>query len=192
MPAALQRTIDGLRGLAQRQALGERSDRQLLQTFARTGDESAFALVVRRHGGLVLGVCRRLLGSLDDAEDAFQATFLVLARKAGEVAWQDCVRNWLHGVAYRVARKARAARQRRAHKERQAAPAASSLDAAWTEVSAVLDEELTSLPPRYRAPILLCCLEGKSREEAARELGWSEGSVKGRLERGRELLRRRL
>lgn len=198
MVQALKRTVDRLRQLASTPAStagqGERSDRQLLETFAKTGEESAFALVVRRHGALVLGVCRRVLGNVDDAEDAFQATFLVLARKAGQVPWHDSIRNWLHGVAYRIACKARAGRARRLRKEREAGQAstATALESAWAELRGVLDEELDRLPAKYRVPLLLCCLEGKTREEAADELGWSVGSVKGRLERGRDLLRERL
>jgi RNA polymerase sigma factor (sigma-70 family) len=186
--------VERLRQLAGQSGLGDRSDRQLLETFARTGEESAFALLVRRHGPLVLGVCRRVLGNAEDAEDAFQATFLVLARKAGHVPWHDSIRNWLYGVAFRVSRKARTLRAKRAERERQAAVQTpeSKLESAWAEVRGVLDEELQRLPAKYRSPLLLCCLEGKTREEAADELGWSPGSVKGRLERGRELLRQRL
>ncbi|MCI0682134.1 MAG: sigma-70 family RNA polymerase sigma factor [Gemmataceae bacterium] len=202
MAQALTKTVARLRELAARPFPGERTDRQLLEAFTGRGDESAFSLLVHRHGALVLGVCRRVLANDADAEDAFQATFLVLARKAGRVAWHDSVRNWLYGVAYRIARKARVLQARRARKEREACPAAnaanapaanaSSLESAWAELRGVLDEELHNLPAKYRAPLLLCCLDGKTREEAAAELGWSVGSVKGRLERGRDLLRERL
>lgn len=194
MAQALTKTVACLRELAARPFPGERTDRQLLEAFARRGDESAFTLLVHRHGALVLGVCRRVLGNVADAEDAFQATFLVLARKADRVAWHDSVRNWLYGVAHRIARKARTNQARRAQKEREACPArkSSTLESAWAELRGVLDEELQNLPAKYRAPLLLCCLDGKTREEAAAELGWSVGSVKGRLERGREMLRERL
>jgi RNA polymerase sigma factor (sigma-70 family) len=192
MAQALQTTVSRLRRLAGWSALADRTDRQLLETFAETGDEAAFTALVRRHGPLVLGVTRRVLGNIQDAEDAFQATFLVLARKAGGVAWQDSVRNWLHGVAYRVAHKLRTQKAKRAAKERQAHSEPSTPSDTWHELRGVLDEELQRLPAKYRAPLILCYLEGKTRDEAAEELGWSPGSVKGRLERGREMLRQRL
>jgi RNA polymerase sigma factor (sigma-70 family) len=193
MAQALQTTVSRLRRLAGWSALAERTDRQLLETFAETGDEAAFTALVRRHGPLVLGVTRRVLGNIQDAEDAFQATFLVLARKAGSVVWQDSVRNWLHGVAYRVAHKLRTQKAKRAAKERQARSEPNPTPAdTWHELRGVLDEELERLPAKYRAPLILCYLEGKTRDEAAEELGWSPGSVKGRLERGREMLRQRL
>lgn len=194
MAQALTKTVARLRELAARPYPGERTDRQLLEAFARRGDESAFTLLVHRHWALVLGVCRRVLGNVADAEDAFQATFLVLARKADRIAWHDSIRNWLYGVAYRMARKARTLQARRAQKEREACSPekSSALESAWAELRGVLDEELHNLPAKYRAPLLLCCLDGKTREEAAAELGWSIGSVKGRLERGREMLRARL
>jgi RNA polymerase sigma factor (sigma-70 family) len=193
MPQALEATVAKLRRLAGWSALAERTDRQLLEAFAATGNEAAFTILVRRHGALVLGVTRRVLGNAQDAEDAFQATFLVLARKAGSVAWQDCVRNWLHGVAFRVAHKARIQGARRRLKEHQArTPPSPAAAESWHELRGLLDEELTQLPAKYRAPLILCYLEGKTRDEAAEELGWSPGSVKGRLERGREMLRQRL
>src|SRR5687767_5417752 len=123
MAQALTKTVARLRELAARPIPGERTDCQLLEAFARRGDESAFTLLVHRHGSLVLGVCRRVLGNATDAEDAFQATFLVLARKADRVAWHDSVRNWLYGVAHRIARKARTLQARRAQKEREAGSA---------------------------------------------------------------------
>jgi RNA polymerase sigma factor (sigma-70 family) len=171
------------------------SDRQLLERFALGREEAAFAALVQRHGPLVWGVCRRLLGNQHDAEDAFQAAFLVLARKAGSIAWRASVANWLYGVAYRVASRARAERQRRRAHERQAAWAAqteSPPTGAWQELRQVLDEELRCLPDKYRAPMVLCYLEGKTRDEAAQQLGWTPARVKTRLERGRELLRGRL
>src|SRR6267378_6805945 len=162
-----------------------RTDRQLLEDFADRGAEAAFAELVERHGRLVLSVCRRILHHEHDAEDAFQATFLVLARKAGSIRWQESVSRWLHAVAYRVAHKARASLQRRRWHERRAgqlARAQETPDLTWRELRPVLDKELQRLPEKYQAPVLLCCLEGKSRDEAAQLLGWSEGTVKGRLE----------
>src|SRR5207248_2259038 len=176
-------------------APAEVSDRELLTRFAVRREEAAFATLVQRHGPLVLGVCRRLLRREQDAEDVFQATFLVLARKAGSVRWRDSVAPWLHAVAHRLALKARAEAVRRRRHERQAAearPAADAGDLSWREAAAILEEELGRLPERYRAPLLMCCWEGKARDEAARLLGWTVGAVKGRLERGRELLRKRL
>lgn len=193
MSLALSSTVQTLRRLAFRSAARERTDRQLLERFAQTGDEAAFAAVVDRHGAMVLSVCRRVLGNVQDAEDAFQAVFLVLARKAGSQTWQDSVGNWLHGVSLRVALKARTAGARRRRRESQAPqPIAGGAEEQLADLRRVLDEELAKLPARYRAPLILCYLEGKTRDEAAEELGWSSGSVKGRLERGRELLKSRL
>lgn len=194
MAALLTTAVDRLRRLAGQTAFRDATDCQLLERFAATGDEAAFAALVERHGSLVLGVCRRVLGHAHDAEDAFQATFLVLARKAGRLPWKESIKNWLHGVAYRVALKARCQGLRRQKKERavRETAAAQTLEASWDDLRGVLDEELARLPAKYRAPLLLCYLEGKTRDEAAEELGWTPGSVKGRLERGRDLLRSRL
>jgi len=177
--------------------IAECSDRQLLERFAATGEQGAFAALVDRHGSLVLGVCRRVLNNAEDAEDAFQATFLVLARKAESVGWQDSIGNWLYGVAYRVAMKTRSKcirqRQRELEYQPERSEGATPADQiTWGELRCVLDDELQRLPAKYRAPLLLCYLEGKTRDEAAVQLGWSPGSVKGRLERGREMLRSRL
>jgi RNA polymerase sigma factor (sigma-70 family) len=170
-------------------------DHRLLQRFADHHDEDAFAALVERHGPMVLGVCRRILRQEQDAEDAFQATFLVLARKAACIRRREAVGPYLHKVAQRVALRVRAGAAGRSARERQASPRPSADPAAeltWRELQGVLDEELLRLPERYRAPLVLCCLQGKARDEAAHELGWSLGALKGRLERGRELLRRRL
>lgn len=187
--------VGRVRELAERTSNAAPSDRDLLDAFTRTGDQDAFAVLVRRHGALVLGVCRRVLGHTADAEDAFQATFLVLARRAGAISWREGIKNWLYGVACRIALKARTRDRRRRQHERAAGACrrdtVPSQDA-WCDLRAVLDEELARLPAEYRAPLLLCYLEGKTRDEAAGELGWAPGSVKGRLERGRDLLRTRL
>lgn len=170
-------------------------DGDLLGVFAATRDEAAFSALLTRHGPMVLGVCRRILGNAADAEDAFQATFLVLARRAGEVDGLRSVSGWLYGVAVRVAQKARIREARRRARERGATsvcPTDPFDDVEWQDVRPVLDEELDRLGGKYRDPIVLCCLEGRSREEAARLLGWPEGTVSGRLARGKELLRERL
>jgi RNA polymerase sigma factor (sigma-70 family) len=171
------------------------SDRALLDRFVRHRDDAAFESLVRRYGPLVLGVCRRVLGDGPDAEDAFQATFLVLVDRAGSLARPELLGNWLYGVAYRVARKARAKIARRARKEGQAPPAVPAdpqLEAAWRELWSVLDEEMQRLPERYRAPLTLCYLDGLSNQDAARRLGWPIGSISYRLARARDMLRERL
>jgi RNA polymerase sigma factor (sigma-70 family) len=170
------------------------SDRDLLDRFAAGRDEAAFAALVHRHGGLVLGVCRRLLGDAHEAEDVFQATFLVLASKAASLRRREAVAGFLHGVAVRLARKARAqqARLRSPDLRQRAEPSDIPAAVARDELRRVVDEELRRLPAHYRTPLVLCYLEGKSRRQAAAEMGCSEGAVKGKLERGRELLRARL
>jgi RNA polymerase sigma factor (sigma-70 family) len=159
-------------------------------------DEAAFAALLRRHGPAVRAACRRVLGDGPDADDAFQATFLVLWQHGHRVRRGRSVGSWLYGVAHRVACQARSAAVRRSQVESRAAAAqvapAEPSDLSWREACAVLHEELDRLPERYRMPLLLCYLEGKSRDEAARALGWSLGALKGRLERGRTLLRARL
>jgi RNA polymerase sigma factor (sigma-70 family) len=144
---------------------------------------------------MVLGVCRRVLGNEHDAEDAFQATFLVLVRKAASVVPRDLLGNWLYGVAYHTAQKARVMAGRRRARERRAAtrarPATAPADS-WSELPPILDRELARLPDRYRVPIVLCDLEGKTHKAAARQLGWPVGTLSGRLVRARALLARRL
>jgi RND family efflux transporter MFP subunit len=166
------------------------SDRDLLDRYARDRDERAFEALVSRYGSGVWAACVRLAGR--DAEDAFQAVFLSLSRKAGSVT--GAIPAWLHAVTRRVAANLRRNARRRSEVE---ASAARPLEARTDEVSlreglALLDEELSRLPERYRAVLIVCCLEGRSRDEAAVQLGWSEGQVKGRLERAREMLRTRL
>jgi RNA polymerase sigma factor (sigma-70 family) len=180
--------------LAPREA-AQPTDGQLLQRFASGRDEGAFSLLVRRHGTMVLGVCRRVLDNEHDAEDAFQATFLVLARQAQSIRKLESVGSWLYGVAYRISLRARsdAARRRALEEQARTMPQQDPfVEAAWRELRPVLDEEVDRLPPKYRAPIILCYLEGKTNTEAARELGWTKGTVSGRLARARELLRSRL
>ncbi|HTU90975.1 MAG TPA: sigma-70 family RNA polymerase sigma factor [Gemmataceae bacterium] len=191
----LSAVIHHLRSLVENSGEARLSDRQLLERYLNCRDEAAFAVLVRRHGNLVLSACRRVLTEEADVEDAFQATFLVLLRKAPSVRWQTSIGNWLFGVAHRIAVRARADALRRrqesaarsVREEREAPP-----DLSWREALGFLHEELDRLPDKYRLPLLLCYLDGKTREEAAQALHCSAGSIKGRLERGREMLRTRL
>ncbi len=172
-----------------------RTDGQLLASFIDQKDEAAFEALVRRHGPMVFGVCRRVVGNHHDAEDAFQATFLVLARKAASVRPRERVANWLHGVALRTAMKARTMTAKRRGREKQVTdlpePEAAQPDQ-WRDVLPLLDQELNGLPENYRLPILLCDLESKTIKDAAQQLGWPQGTVAGRLVRGRKLLAKRL
>ncbi len=190
-------SFDGVQACLRRHGGSEtdQTDRDLLEQFVAGSDADAFEALVRRHGPLVLSVCRRVLTRTQDIEDAFQATFLVLVRRASSLSRPELLGNWLYGVAYRTALKARANAARRQDHERRAADMPRGepiLETAWQEVRAVLDEELSRLPAKYRAPLVLCYLEGKTNEEAARLLGWPKGSISGRLAVGRQRLRRRL
>jgi RNA polymerase sigma factor (sigma-70 family) len=174
---------------------GDTMDADLLDRFTGQRDEEAFTTLLQRHGPLVLSVCRRVLGNAEDADDAFQATFLVLVRKAGSIRKSGSLASWLHGVALRVALEARTRAARRRALEKRAESTGStdpSGDVAGRELRSILDEELEQLPPKYRAPLVLHYLAGKTKDETARQLGWSEGTVSGRLARARDLLRNRL
>ena len=171
------------------------SDGQLLWRFVHEGSEPAFAILVRRYGPLVFGACRRVLQDDHDAEDAFQATFLVLMRKAPSLDGTGSLANWLYTVAHHAALKARARSGRRSAREKPVAvlpEAASPPGPQWDDLSPLLDEELQRLPTQLRAPLILCYFSGRSQEEAARELGCSKDTVRGRLARGRDILRDRL
>jgi RNA polymerase sigma factor (sigma-70 family) len=171
------------------------ADGPLLERFARHADETAFAALVQRHGPLVWSVSRRVARHEQDAEDVYQATFLLLARKAGAIRKAGSVASWLYGVAHRLALRARSDAARRRQREGRAAgtaPAPAADDVTWRELREVLDEELARLPDSYRAPLVLCYFDGLTQEEAARRLGWSRRSLKHRLERGRDRLRARL
>jgi RNA polymerase sigma factor (sigma-70 family) len=177
-----------------RQEEADLTDGELLERFISQRNEAAFEALLRRHGAMVLGVCRRILRNEADAEDAFQAAFLVLVRKAAAIRPRGMVGNWLYGVAHSTALKARAMKTKRLTKERQALPRPMPDVSAETEeqLQALLDQELKALPDVYRAAIVLCDLEGKSIKEAARQLGCPLGTVGARLTRGRALLRKRL
>jgi RNA polymerase sigma factor (sigma-70 family) len=180
--------------LRQPDRLNDMTDCQLLERFTAHADEAAFEELVRRHGPTVHGVCRRVLGERADVDDAFQAVFLVLVLRARSIRKGGSVSSWLYGVALRVARRARAdAHRRRAAHRRLPAPAEGDAEPpAGDDPRPLLDEELGRLPDKYRAPLVLCYLQGKTHEQAARELGWPTGSMSRRLARARDLLRRRL
>jgi RNA polymerase sigma factor (sigma-70 family) len=170
------------------------SDRDLLRRFSEQRDEAAFHALLRRHGPMVFDVCRGVLGNEGDAEDAFQATFLILARKAPSLRKAASVGSWLHSVAYRAALRARA-REATRKKNEARAPTRQIYepdDLTWREVRAVVHEELSKLPERYRVALVMCYLESKRQDQAAAQLGVAKSTLKERLERGRELLKARL
>jgi len=170
------------------------SDGRLLDQFIQLHDESAFEEIVRRHGLMVLGVCQRVLDNRHDAEDCFQAVFMVLMRKSATVVPREMVGNWLYGVAYRTALEARklAARRRNLEKKKQAMPLPESNEDLWQELRPVLDHELSRLPDKYRFVLVACDLEGKTRSQVAGLLHVPEGTVASRLARARALLAKRL
>jgi RNA polymerase sigma factor (sigma-70 family) len=184
--------IDYVRRATSAGEAGGATDGQLLTSFVAHRDPRAFEAILRRHGPMVLGVCRRVLHHAQDAEDAFQATFLVLVGRAGSVAPRGMVGSWLYGVAYRTALAAKRAAARRRAKERQAPPKEPPRDDPGHELRQLIEQELSRLPDKYRSPILLCELEGKTLKEAAHHLGWREGTLAGRLSRARRLLGKRL
>jgi RNA polymerase sigma factor (sigma-70 family) len=171
------------------------TDGQLLADYLGRRDETALEALVRRHGPMVWGVCRRMLRNYHDAEDAFQATFLVLVRKAAAIASRELLANWLYRVAYQTSLNARAAAAKRRAREKQVMkmpePAVAESDP-WRDLLPVLDQELSRLPDKYRTVVVLCDLEGKTRKHAARQLGMPEGTVAGRLARARGMLAKRL
>ncbi|WP_165250683.1 RNA polymerase sigma factor [Paludisphaera soli] len=188
-------TVHGLQDLLEVGATGRLSDGQLLDRFVARRDEAVFGAIVDRHGPMVWGVCRRILRDHHDAEDAFQATFLVLARRAGSVAPADRLGAWLHGVALQTALKARANRARRQAREasgRHAPEPSETPREPGDDLAESLDRALAGLPEKYRTPIVLCDLEGRSYAEAAEHLGWPIGTVSGRLCRARAMLAKRL
>ncbi len=190
----IRRLLGIVRRVADADAAGPLSDDRLLDRFRTRGDEAAFEVLVWRHGAMVLATCRRVLGDAHAAEDAFQATFLILARKARSVRRGGALAGWLHRVALRVAGRAKQSAARRAWHERRAAIATVTgpPDGPASELRAVLDEELNRLPAKLRLPVVLCYLEGQTTAEAARQLGCPRGTVLSRLATARERLRVRL
>jgi RNA polymerase sigma factor (sigma-70 family) len=198
--------IDRMGRLFGRGSVTGLSEKQLLDRFIVDRDETAFEALVERHGPMVLAVCRQLLRDPHDVDDAFQATFMVLLRRAASLRQADLLGNWLYGVAYRVALKARSADYQRRKRfalasdpaglstTAQAVATADSASEALmkAEEQPMLHQEINLLPSKYRAPIVMCYLEGLTHDEAALKLGWPVGTVKGRLARARELLRSRL
>ncbi|HWY88477.1 MAG TPA: sigma-70 family RNA polymerase sigma factor, partial [Gemmataceae bacterium] len=184
-----------LRTVFQNPADRDLTDAELLRRFLTHREETAFALLVQRHGAMVLSVCRRVLGDAHGAEDSLQATFIVLSRRAASIRCTGSLANWLYGVAQRIALKAKTQMTARRRRERPLTdtPSAEALDnASLKELRTILDEEIARLADKYRAPIVLCYFEDKSYDQAARELGWSKSSLAKRLTRARELLRRQL
>jgi RNA polymerase sigma factor (sigma-70 family) len=191
LPALLQH----LRRRVVAQGAEALTDSQLIERYVTARDDLAFEVLVRRHGVMVWNVCRRLLGHEQDVEDAFQAAFLTLARKAHAIGKRECVASWLHKVAYRAALGARKSRARWSVQDAEAMdiPAQDTTDqAVWRDIRPILDEELCQLPEKYRAPFVLCYVEGKTNQEAARELRCPKGTVATRLAWARERLRTRL
>jgi RNA polymerase sigma factor (sigma-70 family) len=180
------------RGMAA-EGLCELTDRQLLERLLAAQDESVFEALVRRHGPMVYRVCWRVLQHREDAEDAFQAAFLVLARKVRAIRKRDSLASWLHGVAHRVALAARGQSNRRGrHEQIPNSQPSPPEEITWRELRTVLDSELGRLPEKWRQPLILCYLEGRSQEEAASQLGWSKSTLLRRLEEARQALGRRL
>jgi RNA polymerase sigma factor (sigma-70 family) len=191
-PGVISRFLNGLRAAPED---GQRPDQELLTQFLAHADEQAFAQLVRRHGSLVLSAARAIVGNVVDADDVFQATFMVLARRAASIRNQASLSSWLHGVARRLAMKLRRSlSRRRGHEARAVVPAEAQPmnDVTLQERDRLLHEELGQLPGKYRLPVLLCYWEDLTHEQAATQLGWSKWTFKDRLERGRELLRQRL
>ncbi len=185
------RLLDQLRRVALQGAGERRTDGQLLEHFIAERDEVAFEMLLKRHGPMVLSVCQRVIGNPHDADDAFQATFLVLVRKAASVRPREAVGNFLYGVAYRTALEARGRIARRRAKETSLVnvpPPESKPSEPWHELRPLLDRELSRLSEKFRLPVVLCDLEGRSRKEVARQLAIPEGTLSSRLATARKKL----
>jgi RNA polymerase sigma factor (sigma-70 family) len=190
-----QTIVRQLEKLVKRSGEPERTDRQLLEGFVARRDEAAFTALVDRHGPMVLGVCRRTLRNVQDAEDAFQATFLILARRARSIERKQSIAGWLYQVAYHLAVKARMSAARRSAlrpREVEMATEDPLSQANREEIKRLLDDELQTLPEQFRNALVLCHLEGLTQDEAASQLGWSKGTLRRRLGKAREMLRLRL
>jgi RNA polymerase sigma factor (sigma-70 family) len=192
----MARSIENVRAVILRHDGAGLSDGQLLALYVESQDQAVFEAIVRRHGPMVMGVCRCALANRHDAEDAFQATFLVLFRKASTIAARELLANWLYGVAYNTARKARAAAAKRHLRERQMTGtferAVPARDEVGGDLLRLFDQELRRLPDQCRLPIILCALEGKAQKHVAKQLTWPIGNVSGRLVRGKMILAKRL
>src|SRR5262245_8888705 len=171
------------------------TDRQLLTEFATRNDQAAFTTLVKRHGPMVMGICRRVLHQVQDAEDAFQATFILLARRSTRIRKQESLASWLHGVAFRMAHNAKRSASRRRKYEGTVQPASAlspTAELEWREVQAILDDEIQRLPEIYQAPFILFYLENRKHADIARQLGIREGTIWSRLAHARRLLHERL
>jgi RNA polymerase sigma factor (sigma-70 family) len=191
----MSKVIHQLHSAAMRWEAVDLTDGQLLDAFVKRREQAALEVLVRRHAPMIWSVCRRILDNHHDAEDAFQATFLVLVRKAPSIMPREMVGNWLYGVAQQTARKARTTTAKRQARERQqtAMPETDVTERElWSDLQPLLDKELSLLPDKYRVVIVLCDLEGKTRPETARQLGLPEGTVASRLARARTMLAKRL
>src|SRR5262245_34744903 len=189
----LNAILQQLRAAGQRDGAGS-TDGELLTRFLNQRDDDALAALVERHAPMVWGVCRRVLRNPYDAEDAFQATFLVLVRKAGTVVPREMVANWLYGVAHQTAVRLKATAVKRGVREMQLKelPEPAVAEARVSELLPLLDQELSRLPEQFRVLVVQCDLEGKTRKEAARQLGCPEGTVASRLARARDMLAKRM
>jgi RNA polymerase sigma factor (sigma-70 family) len=193
--AQLASVVRHIQGLTADSTMSQQSDGALLRAYLGRNDQAAFAALLWRHGPMVLRICRRVLGNVHDAEDALQATFILLAQKATSIRQRESLVSWLHGVAYRMATHAKRASARRLHYESRVNPPQPpdpALCASWQELQALLDEEITMLPETLRAPFILCCLESKSCAETAGQLSLKESTVRNRLSRARRRLHERL
>lgn len=187
--------LEHLRRQAAAEAMGHLADGQLMERFLATGEEAAFAALLYRHGPMVWRTCQRILRHRHNAEDVFQATFLTLARRAAAIRKRASVACWLHGVCYRLAHRLQAELARKppvTAGEADSSTPDPTNQACMNEVQAALDDELARMSEKYRLPLVLCYLEGKTRDEGALHLGWSLSTLKRRLERGRQMLAARL